>query len=136
MGIDTLIFVYTVVNVQPFRDESSAVVTATSEVVAPESLIAELVNAAWMHTRRSGLSLATAEAALDDALRYVSRRVPIDALWHDALRLAVRAGHSPYDTLFVALAEREGTELITYDAKLLAAFPGVAVAPADFLARP
>ena len=57
-------------------------------------------------------------------------------LWRRALDLPVETDHPPYDTLFVALAEREGTRLVTYDAKLLAAFPNVAVTPADFLSEP
>jgi predicted nucleic acid-binding protein len=134
--VDTMVFVYAALNVQPFRDDCYAVLTAGPDVIVPESLLAELLNAAWMHVRKSGLSVATAEAALDDALSYVARRVPIDDLWHDGLRLAVAAGHSPYDTLFVALAEREGTQVITYDAKLLTTFPGIAVSPAEYLASP
>jgi predicted nucleic acid-binding protein len=38
-----------------------------------------------------------------------------------------------YDTLFVAAAEREGVELLTYDRKLRDAFPATAVDPAEYL---
>ncbi len=99
MVIDTMLFVYAALNVRPFRDESYAVLSRASDVIVPESMLAELLNAAWQHTRSSGVSLADADGAMDDALDYVDRRAPIDVLWHDALRLAVAAGHSPYDTL-------------------------------------
>lgn len=136
MVIDTMVVAYAVFDVRPFRPEVDAVLTRVPEVLVPESFLAELTNVAWMYVKRGGTDLATAGAALDDALRYIDRRVPIDELWQDALRLAVGAGHPPYDTLFVALAEREGTRLVTYDAKLLRAFPAVAMTPADFLAAP
>jgi predicted nucleic acid-binding protein len=132
-----MIVAYAVFNVQPFLPDVDAVLKrAASDVAVPESFLAEFVNVAWLYTRKSGISLATAEAALNDALQYVNRRVRIDDLWHDALRLAVSVGHSPYDTLFVALAEREATRLVTYDSKLLTAFPAVAISPADYLASP
>jgi predicted nucleic acid-binding protein len=40
-----------------------------------------------------------------------------------------------YDTLFVELAVRERTRLVTFDAKLLAAFPNVAVRPNRLVAN-
>ncbi len=113
MVIDTMVVAYAVFDVRPFRPEVDAVLAQAREVLVPESFLAELTNVAWMYVKRGGTNLATAEAALDDALRYVDRRVPIDDLWHDALKLAVAANHSPYDTLFIALAERERTKLVT-----------------------
>jgi predicted nucleic acid-binding protein len=40
-----------------------------------------------------------------------------------------------YDTLFVELAVRERKRLVTFDAKLLAAFPDVAVRPSEVIAN-
>jgi predicted nucleic acid-binding protein len=40
-----------------------------------------------------------------------------------------------YDTLFVELAVREGKPLLTFDAKLLATFPDVAVRPHLLVAK-
>lgn len=50
------------------------------------------------------------------------------------LTLALASGCSAYDCEYVALAQEMGTALITFDRKLLAAFPGVAFTPARFLA--
>ena len=41
----------------------------------------------------------------------------------------MNANVAAYDTLFVELAVRERKQLVTFDAKLLAAFPNVAVRP-------
>jgi predicted nucleic acid-binding protein len=40
-----------------------------------------------------------------------------------------------YDTLFVELAVRERKPLVTFDAKLLATFPDVAVRPHILIAK-
>jgi predicted nucleic acid-binding protein len=50
-------------------------------------------------------------------------------LWHGALERAVQSGVAVYDTVFVELAIRENLPLVTFDAKVLAAFPDVAVRP-------
>ena len=51
------------------------------------------------------------------------------------LRLATGSGCTAYDCEFVALAEDLGTRLVTSDAELLKAFPGLAVAPERFVRR-
>jgi predicted nucleic acid-binding protein len=38
---------------------------------------------------------------------------------------------SPYDTLFVALAQRQDLPLATFDKQVLKVFPNVAVRPKD-----
>jgi predicted nucleic acid-binding protein len=136
MVIDTMVFAYAALGTTPFRHESLAVLAAASDVAVPESFLAEFVNVAWLNVRAGRIPESAADAALDDVLRYVSRRVPVSDLWHDALRLAFRHSCSPYDMLFVALAEAEGTRLVTFDAKLLQTFPSVAIAPLDYLAAP
>jgi predicted nucleic acid-binding protein len=55
--------------------------------------------------------------------------VPSKTLWHGALERAVHSGVAVYDTLFVELAVRENLPLATFDAKVLAAFPDVAIRP-------
>ncbi len=135
MVLDTMIFAYAAFRTPPFWEEAYAVLMKASDVSVPESFFAEFVNVAWLNVRRGALSASAAEAALIDVRHYVANHVPIDDLWLDALRLSVSANHSPYDTLFVALAEREATRLVTYDAKLLTAFPNVALSPAEYLRK-
>src|SRR5206468_9318875 len=50
-------------------------------------------------------------------------------LWQAALVRAHQSKIAVYDTLFVELAVRERLPLVTFDAALLKAFPGVAVRP-------
>jgi len=48
---------------------------------------------------------------------------------------ALNANVAACDTLFVELAVREHKPLVTFDAKLLAAFPNVAVRPNALVAK-
>jgi predicted nucleic acid-binding protein len=49
------------------------------------------------------------------------------------LALAQRSGCSAHDCEYVSLAEDLGTRLVTTDRQVLAAFPGTAVSPEDFV---
>jgi predicted nucleic acid-binding protein len=55
--------------------------------------------------------------------------VPTRRLWRGALARAMNANITAYDTLFVELAIRESKPVVTFDAKLLAAFHDIAVRP-------
>ena len=52
-----------------------------------------------------------------------------------ALRLATGSGCTAYDCEFVALAQDLGTRLVTSDAEVLKAFPGLTVTPERFTRR-
>ena len=136
MVIDTMIFVYALLDEPTFGADSGAVLKAASPILVPDSFRAEFVNTLWQWVRHRGVEYGDARAALRDAEHLIARTGSSRRLARRALELAIQVGHPAYDTLFVALAEREGTQLITYDAKLLAAFPKIAMAPAEFLASP
>jgi predicted nucleic acid-binding protein len=48
---------------------------------------------------------------------------------HGALERAVQSKVAVHDTLFIELAKRENLPLATFDTKVLAAFPDIAVRP-------
>jgi predicted nucleic acid-binding protein len=56
-------------------------------------------------------------------------------LSESVLRLATGSGCTAYDCEFVALAQDLGTRLVTSDAELLKAFPGLTVTPERFVRR-
>lgn len=53
---------------------------------------------------------------------------------HLVLTIAVESGCSAYDSEYVALALEEGIHLLTYDRKLINAFPRIAMTPGEWLA--
>lgn len=92
------------------------------DIWAPESLRAELVNVLWLWVRHRGVDPVAAHEALRDA-EGLAGFVPLAELWEMALDLAVAHDHSPYDTLFVALAIQRGSKVLTADTGLLRRFP-------------
>jgi len=134
MVVDTNVFVYALLREPEFYREAAAILRNVPFIVVPDSFRAELVNAVWQWVRARDLTLDEGVSVLRDSEETVARVIPTTSLWERALALAVDNGHSPYDTLFVALAESEGTKLVTYDAKLRQTFPEIALSPAEYLA--
>jgi predicted nucleic acid-binding protein len=87
------------------------------ELIAPDSFLLEAAHALTKAERRGIVPDATklwVELMADSP--QLSPSLP---LMLRALRIATRARIGVYDCLYVALAEREGCELITADARLL-----------------
>ncbi len=109
---------------------------AETELLAPRLLMEEVSNALLTGIRRGRWSGAEADSA-----RTVLRRLPVrlvdeprdlERAWDLARRYD---DHPIYDMLYVALAERRRTQLVTADAALRQILGGFGwiVAPADLL---
>jgi predicted nucleic acid-binding protein len=129
-----MVFAYAFLPVKEFATESLAALEQADSIIVPDFLLAELTSVVWQWIRHRDLPPELAYQVLEDSQHLAQLFVPAQTLWRRALALAVEVGHSPYDTLFLALAEGIETQLVTYDAKLLSAFPQVAVTPAQILA--
>jgi len=105
------------------------------DLAAPTLWEAEVSNVLWMAARTGLIDKPMALRRLAMAARLGIRSVPIRRLWRGALARALNSNLAAYDTLFVELAVRERKPLVTFDAKLLAVFPDVAVRPTDLVAR-
>lgn len=101
--------------------------------LAPPLWRSEFRNVLSLYVRLGKLDLQDAAdfAAASEALMQ-GREIEVDS--PTVLRLAARSGCSAYECEFVALAQGVGVPLVTADRKVLAAFPGLAVSPADFCA--
>lgn len=102
------------------------------EPVAPALWEAEIANVLWMARRASVLTEGQALAALDFAGALGVRSIDMRGLWRGALARSLIAGVATYDTLFVELAVREDTRVVTWDRQLLKAFPDRACRPPDW----
>jgi len=85
-------------------------------VCAPHLLDAEVGQALRRFVQRRNMSLARAQASLDDLADLPLRRFPHTALLSRALVL--RANVTMYDGIYLALAEALGAPLISCDAAL------------------
>jgi predicted nucleic acid-binding protein len=91
---------------------------ARTDLIAPELLMAEAGNAFWLYIRHKHLTIEEAQAVLQRLPRYFERLVPSHELVTDALALADANSHAVFDCLYIALARREATRVVTLDRAL------------------
>lgn len=119
-----MVLAYAVIGEAELHRPAMRALADAQEVWAPDSLRAELTNVLWQWVRRNRLPLADGQAALGQAGALVTHFISTEALWEEALRLAVEHDHPAYDTLFIALAAATDSRVVTHDAALLARYPG------------
>ena len=127
--VDTNVVAYYLLGTEPFVDEVRAFWHRPLDLAAPTLWEAEVSNVLWMAARTGVIDRPLALRRLGMAARLGIRSVPTRRLWRGALARAMNSSVAAYDTLFVELAVRERKPLVTFDAKLIAAFPEVAVRP-------
>ena len=125
---------YALVGASAFRRDSLAVLRTPTDLVVPGSFRGEFASALWQYIRRRESTVQQCTKIFQFVDEIIEREVSVALLWERALQLAVSADHPPYDAIFAALAEREGTRVVTYDRRFRLAFPELTVSPAEFLA--
>jgi predicted nucleic acid-binding protein len=131
--VDTNVVAYYLLGTQPFADETRPFWQALEEAIAPALWEAELANVIWMSIRAGVLTLDEGNRRLGLAARLGIRSIPNRKLWHGALTRAAHSGIAAYDTLFIELASREQISLVTFDRKVLDAFPEIAKRPGSLV---
>jgi predicted nucleic acid-binding protein len=90
--------------------------------LAPDLLRAEFASALWKKRRRGEVEGEEAAKMLADFALMPIETFPIGSLIPSAFALATAAGHSVYDCLYIALADREDCPLVTADRRFLQSF--------------
>lgn len=124
---------YALLGFSEWHQDSVAALRKADLVLAPDLLRVELLSALWQHARKRAVAPEATFELLRDGELLVDELVPAGELLEAALSLALDRDHSPYDTLFVALALRRETRLLTYDGGLLGKFPETAISVSQFL---
>lgn len=88
---------------------------ASHDYVAPDLLFSEAGNAVWKKVRRKELDETEARQLVTDLARVAVETVATRSLLEDALALALTAGITVYDAMYLTLAARLETEVITGD---------------------
>jgi len=127
--VDTNVLAYFLLGTRPFVEEASRFWHVLDGALAPALWEAELANVIWMAVRADIIQAEDGRKRLSLAAKMGIQSIPSRTLWHGALERAVQSGVAVYDTLFVELAKRENLPLATFDTKVLAAFPDIAVRP-------
>jgi predicted nucleic acid-binding protein len=98
-------------------------------LLAPDLLYAEIGSILWKKQSFQGFPEAHAHRILAQVQGYSISITPTAALLDDAYHLAISHSRTVYDSLYLALAAREGCRFVTADERLVnavaAALPNV-----------
>ena len=95
---------------------------------APDLINAELANVIWKRHGRGEIGEDEAAGLLADFRSLPLRITPCGELVETALALALRTGRSVYDCVYVSLAVKIGSVLVTADKRLVNALAGTPLA--------
>ena len=96
-------------------DHARTLITSPQVLIAPDWLLIEAASTFWKKVKRSELLAVHAERHMDDLPLFFGKLFSSAELAAEALKLALRLKHSVYDCLYLALAIRENTRLVTAD---------------------
>ena len=102
---------------EPHVDAATALLS-DEQLLAPDLIIPEVMNAVWKIVRRGIVSpsqIAEIEKRLPDCF---SEIVPTRGVAKAALDIALELDHPVYDAFYIALAERREIHLVTADERL------------------
>jgi len=105
----------------------AAVALRDQELIAPVLWLAEAANALWRHARTGEISSDEAAVYFSELRQAPVASLPIEPHLESALKLATEIGHPVYDCLYLALALRHDTYVVTADRRFAAAasLPGL-----------
>jgi predicted nucleic acid-binding protein len=109
---------------EPDAERAVALLRAGHRLIAPDLLWIEVASVLWKVARRGALSADEAQRMLADAAAFPVETIESAPLLADALRIATATGRTVYDSLYVALAAREGAVMVTADERLVNALAG------------
>lgn len=130
--VDTNVVAYYLLGTEPFAHEAARFWRLVRRAFAPAVWEAELANVVWMAVRAGVVAPAVGHRRLQLASRLGIRSVSNRSIWQGALTRAVDSDVAVYDTLFVELAVRQQLPMVTFDARVLKAFPNAAIRPRLF----
>lgn len=104
---------------EPDCDAARALVTAKTELIAPDLILAEFANVAWKRLSRQEISEEQAMTMVDHLPYVLLEIVPCLGLRQRALSIAIALDHPTYDGFYIALAMERGLKLVTADKRLL-----------------
>ncbi len=85
------------------------------EFLAPDLLFPEVGNAIWKKVRRGELTPAEGQRLAADVAKIAVEAVPMASLLPDALALTLASAITVYDAMYLTLAVRLETQVITAD---------------------
>jgi predicted nucleic acid-binding protein len=102
-------------------DSAKARTLHDQALIAPAIWLSDVSNALWRHVRLKQLTNAEAKRRFSHLKRATIETVPIERDMDRALEIALEIDHPVYDCLYLALAVRESTYVVTADARFASA---------------
>jgi predicted nucleic acid-binding protein len=99
-------------------ERAGALLLADCEMHAPDLICAEIANVIWKRHGRGEIDEEEAGQLLSDFLRLPLRIAASGELAEAALQLALRTGRTVYDCLYLALAVKTQSVMVTGDRRL------------------
>jgi predicted nucleic acid-binding protein len=99
--------------------EALALLTGDEPLIAPDLVVAEVVNAVWKWLLRGAIDTSQATDVPHALVRILAELRPLAPLAPRALEIATELRHPAYDCFYLALAEEEDTRLVTADRRLV-----------------
>jgi predicted nucleic acid-binding protein len=87
-------------------------------LLAPDLIFSEIANVIWKRFIRNEINANEADQLLEDFLKLPLHIVFSSGLVDSALRLAIQTRSTVYDCLYLALAIREKTEMVSAEQRL------------------
>ena len=110
--------------VEPGDREALALLDGGQSLIAPELVVAEVVNAVWKRLMGGGIDRAQAADVPSAIVKLFFELRPIVSLAARALEIAAELRHPAYDCFYLALVEERGAKLVTADRRLLSRLAG------------
>lgn len=105
-------------NDEPHAGEARALLNADEALVAPEIVIAEVCNAAWLGVRAKRIRDMQAQEIARSVANIFSALVSGSDLAERAMTIAIQLDHAAYDCFYLALAEARDAPMVTADQRL------------------
>lgn len=109
--------------IEPLTEQAERFLRAyadgTIQMVVPDLFWIEIGSVLWKVARRGTIPLGLARRALQGMLNLDLPTVPSRAFLPAAFRIATDFGRTIYDSVYVAMAAKTGTDLITADERLV-----------------
>ncbi len=104
---------------EPGSDAAETVIAGGEMLLAPDQLVPEVCNVAWLKLRRGEIAAQQASEMAEGLADLLDELVPCVQLARRAFELAGALDHPAYDCFYLALAEQRDARLVTDDRRLL-----------------
>ena len=109
---------------EQFAEVAAALLASDRPLQVPDLVIAEVANVIWKRQRRNEIDDTEAVGLLADFRTLPLRITSSSELIEPALELALRTGRTVYDCLYLALAVKTKSIMVSADKRLVNALVG------------